>query len=604
MSLAYRAVDWNRQKRVYDALLVASVSGALGAFAAVTAWRSPDITAETLVIRGTALVAIGLLHVVLAIGPLARLDRRFLPWLYNRRHLGVTLFLVALVHGAFSVVQFHALGDANPLASVFTAYDADFAPVRAGAWNLANLPFEPFGAAALAVLFVMAATSHDFWLRNLGAAVWKTLHVGVYAAYGLVLAHVAFGVVQAERAWTPVVLLGAGFVALAGLHVAAARRETRADVARQADNAEWSDACGTDEIPEGQARVVGAGGKRVALFRHEGRVFATSNVCRHQGGPLGEGRVVDGCITCPWHGWNYKVEDGCSPPPFKEVVATHDTRLEAGRVQVRATPNPPGTRCPGTVVVGTTGAVRAGGEFYVGYDDRTSEGLARHIRRRFTIGLGVFVAAMVAVALSLQKADPGRFEYGTPREFTGVFMEFPLPRLRMVGADGVATNLVLVGAGKHGLPTYASGHDGEMVSLMGTLIERGGVRMVELGDAGSVRFAGRATSVPATGRTEDLGRVAFDGELVDTKCWLGVMRPATGKVHRACAVRCLSGGVPPGLLLRDGDGNGAVVFLVGPSGRRLDFDPQWGGRQIGVKGGLQLVDGTAVLRVDLMQLGR
>ena len=65
---------------------------------------------------GTA--ALLLLHVILCIGPLCRLDRRFLPLLYNRRHLGVTMFLLALAHGTFSIFQFHALGNLNPLVSL------------------------------------------------------------------------------------------------------------------------------------------------------------------------------------------------------------------------------------------------------------------------------------------------------------------------------------------------------------------------------------------------------------------------------------------------------------------------------------------------------
>src|SRR5208283_152029 len=93
------------------------------------------------------------------IGPLCRLDPRFLPLLYNRRHLGVSTFLLGLCHGAFSLFQFHALGDADPLVSLFTA-NRNFT-------RLADFPFQPLGFVPLIILFLMAATSHDFWLRNL-----------------------------------------------------------------------------------------------------------------------------------------------------------------------------------------------------------------------------------------------------------------------------------------------------------------------------------------------------------------------------------------------------------------------------------------------------
>ncbi len=59
---------------------------------------------------------------------------------------------------------------------------------------------------------------------------------------------------------------------------------------------------------------------------------------------MGEGRLIDGCVTCPWHGFQYRIEDGCSPPPFSEKIATHRVRLRRGVVEVEARPLPPGTR--------------------------------------------------------------------------------------------------------------------------------------------------------------------------------------------------------------------------------------------------------------------
>jgi nitrite reductase/ring-hydroxylating ferredoxin subunit len=85
-------------------------------------------------------------------------------------------------------------------------------------------------------------------------------------------------------------------------------------------------------------------GERVAIFKYDGRVSAVSNVCRHQNGPLGEGRILDGCITCPWHGYQYLPDSGASPPPFTEKVPTFNIKIENGRVLVSTRPNPPGHR--------------------------------------------------------------------------------------------------------------------------------------------------------------------------------------------------------------------------------------------------------------------
>ena len=178
MSVAYRAVGWNPQKKRYDATIAAGTGAMLVILVAGGAVVNPNATIETLLIRAFAVTAFVLLHVVLSIGPLCRLDRRFLPLLYNRRHLGVTMFSVALAHGVFALVQFHALGNVNPLSSVLTSGGVD--------GGVAGFPFQQFGLAALAILFLMAATSHDFWLHNLTAPVWKTMHMGVYLAYALI----------------------------------------------------------------------------------------------------------------------------------------------------------------------------------------------------------------------------------------------------------------------------------------------------------------------------------------------------------------------------------------------------------------------------------
>lgn len=348
MSVKYRAVSWDRTKRIYDITMGVGLVGVLGAYIGVTAATQPFVTAETLILRGTALAALILLHVILCIGPMARFDRRWMPLLYNRRHLGVTMFVLALAHAVLAAIQFHGFGDTNPIVSIFTAYSTDYSAIFPGGVPAVDTPFEAFGALALMIFFVMAATSHDFWLRNLGASFWKAMHLGVFIAYGLVLTHVLFGALQYERNPALAALLLGGFAIVAGLHIASGIREARIDRerARLAEDG-FIDACATSDLEESRGRTVVAAGARIALYMHQGRAFAVSNTCRHQGGPIAEGRIVDGCITCPWHGWNYRPEDGMSPPPFAEVLETYDTRVLDGRVFVRPTPNASGTKCEG-----------------------------------------------------------------------------------------------------------------------------------------------------------------------------------------------------------------------------------------------------------------
>ncbi len=352
MSEQYRAIGWNRQKRIYDGVLAGSVLLYLTLFTGLGALIHPNATAETLLIRGFGTAGLLLLHVVLSIGPLCRLDRRFLPLLYNRRHLGVTTFLLGLAHGGFALFQFHALGDVNPLVSMMTSNR------RFG--SVADFPFQILGFFALLILFLMAATSHDFWLRNLTAPVWKRLHMMVYLAYALLVAHVTLGALQSETNALFAVILGAGLATVLSLHIAAAVHERRLDNARlRAEEDGYVYVCDAANIPEKRAAVVSLSGERVAVFRYDGKVSAISNVCQHQNGPLGEGRIVDGCVTCPWHGFQYLPDSGASPPPFTEKVPTFLTKVVDGRVYVHPRPHPAGTRLEPARIMGRTARAQA-----------------------------------------------------------------------------------------------------------------------------------------------------------------------------------------------------------------------------------------------------
>ena len=337
MSVGYRAISWNSQKKAYDVALASGLAIYFTLFIALNLLVHPYITIETMLIRAFATAAFGLLTLVLCVGPLSRLDRRFLPLLYNRRHLGVTTFILGLAHGVFAIIQFHGQGNVRPLVSLLTS-NTRFTSLR-------DFPFQQLGLLALLILFLMAATSHDFWLRNLTAPTWKRIHMAVYVAYALLVAHIALGALQSEPNPLLVVVFGASVTTVVGLHLTSAMRERSVDGRTSAAaNDAFVEICAVSSIPEGRAHIACLSGERVAIFRYDGKVSAVSNVCQHQNGPLGEGRVLDGCITCPWHGFQYLPDTGASPPPFTEKVPTFNVRILAGQVWVQPRPNPAGTR--------------------------------------------------------------------------------------------------------------------------------------------------------------------------------------------------------------------------------------------------------------------
>lgn len=336
MSVAYQGVIWNPFKKKYDKTIAILCVVYLLIFAGITIGFKPNFTPETLILRAFGSLALLLLHIILIIGPLCRLNSKFLPLLYNRRHLGVIMFITALIHGGFAMFQFHALSNTNPIRSIFTS-NMDYN-------SLENFPFQVLGFLALLILFVMAATSHDFFLKNLGQRVWKNLHMGVYLAYGLLVLHVFLGSFQQEGNGLTVGLTALGFVLVTSLHITSGIKELKLDRKKNGLLQDgWLAVCDFREIPEDRAKMFTINKARVAIFKYQDQLSAIDNVCKHQGGPLGEGKIIDGCVTCPWHGYQYLPQNGQSPPPFTEQVATYNLKRIENTIYIDPKPNPEGT---------------------------------------------------------------------------------------------------------------------------------------------------------------------------------------------------------------------------------------------------------------------
>jgi DMSO/TMAO reductase YedYZ heme-binding membrane subunit len=220
MSLQYASVKWNRNKLTYDGLIVLGVSLYLCCFVLLAKLVWPG-SIEVIMIRALGTCALLMLHVALCIGPLARFDHRFLPVLYNRRHLGVATFLVGLAHALLALGYYHGFGVMNPFLSLLAS--------NTNYLSLAAFPFEILGLIALVIMFLMAATSHDFWLKNLSSAVWKSLHMLIYLAYVLLIWHVALGALQTEASIVYILALGVGVLMVTTLHLVASWKEQKRD---------------------------------------------------------------------------------------------------------------------------------------------------------------------------------------------------------------------------------------------------------------------------------------------------------------------------------------------------------------------------------------
>ena len=212
-------------------------------------------------------------------------------------------------------------------------------------------------------------------------------------------------------------------------------------------------------------------------------------------------------------------------------------------------------------------------DFYVGYLDAAPGGPGRRGRAVAAAAIVLLPLAALGLAAAHAARPAAAFEFGVSREFEGVLRAHPFPALlvdRRGDDDGRAgyTTYLLVGRGKHGAGPLVAGLHGSRVRLSGSLVARDGAAMIETGPGPIVRLE---PAGPVEGG-EDLGDFTLAGEIVDGKCYLGVMNPGEGKTHRDCAVRCISGGAPPMLVARDALGNVARLLLVGRDGRAINAE--------------------------------
>lgn len=207
-------------------------------------------------------------------------------------------------------------------------------------------------------------------------------------------------------------------------------------------------------------------------------------------------------------------------------------------------------------------------EFYIGYLPNAPDSITRVIRIVILL-LGIISICLAALlAWHQKKFSPASFEYGVNTDIEGFIFEHPIPHVLIpLGRDQLGQQLyqtvLLVGFGKSGSQNamhqiLKSGHGpGTKARLNGSLIYGDGKTLIQIDNASDITLIeGQIDHVAAVQTDENL---SITGEIVDPKCYFGVMKPGEGKAHRACAIRCIAGGIPP-------------VFNGGPDGYYLLVD--------------------------------
>ena len=235
-------------------------------------------------------------------------------------------------------------------------------------------------------------------------------------------------------------------------------------------------------------------------------------------------------------------------------------------------------------------------EFYIGYEPGMPPGVARGVRIAVALGALVVLALAVLATAAQRLLAASSFDFGHQQSWTGRLVRTPAPALLVPTAHGDQW-FWLVGRGKHGADqAIATAPDG-WATVTGTLISRDRWRMIEVASAMASPPPDDAPADPPAAEG-GASEVTVSGEIVDSKCFLGVMNPGERVVHRDCAIRCLSGGVPPMLAYATEDGRRQLAVLVDARGRRLhDALHHAVGQPLAARGRLFTINGQPVFQL-------
>lgn len=325
--------------------------------------------------------------------------------------------------------------------------------------------------------------------------------------------------------------------------------------------------------------MVNVGKERIAVFKYDGKLSAVHNVCKHQNGPLGEGKIVDGCITCPWHGYQYHPHNGSSPAPFTEKIATYQLKLDGNKIFVLPEALPEGTFID-PVTFTESHNFKKGDFFYIGWLGNTDKTTLKTLKRFVFPSLLIGFLFLITFTFSQKKIANSEYKYNEVAQYTGTVSNLPFPHIIFIkGIDGFGNPklevLPLVNASKFGAETlianWCKNKPNCSAIIRGTIITRDGVNAMELSKEAASFLPVQNSISEIISAPILIGEKNIIGEIIDPKCYLGVMNPGEGKPHRSCAIRCISGGIMP-MIAYHQNGIKKYAVLLGINGEKINND--------------------------------
>ena len=242
-------------------------------------------------------------------------------------------------------------------------------------------------------------------------------------------------------------------------------------------------------------------------------------------------------------------------------------------------------------------------KIYIGWQDEMPEKNKKALRK-LLIPIFVLIPVLVFIIVYFTKPfNTHAFELGNVMTFTGIYYSQPMPVLVLdEGQSPIKgqNHALLVGYGKNGAGTFINPMEkekgalnGRRVKLSGTLIYGDGRVLLELTDRDNSVLEVYEMAI-STEVDYYKGNKVLEGEILDPKCWFGVMKPGEGKVHKSCAIRCISGGIPP-VLRVDVDGKNEYYVLANKS-KLLNQDVlPFVAEPVSVQGEVEQINGWNVL---------
>ena len=223
-------------------------------------------------------------------------------------------------------------------------------------------------------------------------------------------------------------------------------------------------------------------------------------------------------------------------------------------------------------------------DFYIGWMPEAPALFTKHIRKVLLALLFVVIAIAILLGLFQNRFASGNFEFGKLTIVKGIYLNEPVPLIRVSNGRDIFGNpsfitVPLLGFGKMGAEGVMNGIEKEQhiplnlreLTLKGTLLYNDGklLLQVDSNEHPLVALGNMATN-ELLPQQKDLGKITIRGEIVDPKCYFGVMKPGQGKPHKDCAIRCILGGIPPVLRVVNDKGAANYYLITGPGGEKMN----------------------------------